>query len=372
MNIQEIIFEIKQQAGWLDPQRLLGIFKKLRHSREAKEVILEGILQRIHQNQSLNELKLTPDEISTLVDLAIEKQIKINFQNRKIDLLTLLLSTGTIGGPVTAPDVFSILEQKDASIEQHIIEKAMIQCQQTSSIYPEKKSVVFGLSGNPPTMNHALFIEHLADTYDNPVHVVLNALNPLKTGVVDPEIRYDMLTTLLAERKLSARCQVERLEIDRCPPSRMVATMSALVLMSEPNTHFTLALGLDGLKSFTKWYQWEKLSQLCEIAFYPRPGEVMDKDAMKQHLKPLIEAGARIKMVFATPEDQALYQEACEGINTCVEDVKTENGSSTEARQAYAEEGTLTPPPGISPGVDAIVREKGLYLPDSAMKLRQG
>ena len=367
MNMQVIIAEIKQQMGWLEPERRLGQVKKWRCSTEVSKFILEGILLRIQQNQSLAEFQLTSAEISTLVDMAIEKKIKINFQYRQINLLTLLLSTGTV---VTTPDVFSILEQKDASIEQHIIHKAIIKNQQTSHHPLEKKSVVFGLSGNPPTHNHALFIEHLADTYDNSVHVVLNALNPLKKGAVDPEIRYEMLTTLLVERGLSKRCQVERLEIDRCAPSRMVATMSALVLMSEPHTHFTLALGWDGLKTFTKWYNWVKLSRLCEIAFYSRPGEFMDRDAMKNWLKPLKNAAARIKIIFATEAQHAHFHSACEGICTRIEPIKTEKGSSTEARLAYAD-GALLAPPGISPGVDAIVRAHGLYLPEPVIKLEK-
>ncbi|MDF1646190.1 MAG: hypothetical protein P1U61_04295 [Legionellaceae bacterium] len=212
------------------------------------------------------------------------------------------------------------------------------------------KTIVFGLSGNPPTKNHLLFIQHLLSlkTYDL-VRVVLNAQSPLKSfqGYIPAEGRFELLKAMLDFESVDFnRCILERLELERPPPSYMIDTLSALISRAKQqgiDEKITLALGLDALKQFTRWYQWDTYGTLCEVKFYPRVGEEMPLKDVNTSLSPLHEAGIQASVVSF--EDEKPHMVA---------------GSSTAARAYYAA-GMTGRPDGITEVVDKLIREKGYY-----------
>ncbi len=209
------------------------------------------------------------------------------------------------------------------------------------------KTLVFGLSGNPPTRNHLLFIQHLLtlEEYDL-VRVVLSAQSPLKPfqDYIPPEARFKMLQTMLAVAGVDwRRCVLERLELDRPPPSYMKETLEALIERARKahiKEHITLVLGLDALNTLTDWYAWQDLGALCEIQFYPRGDVVMTQTTIHTKLKVLQDAGIQASVVKREADMVA--------------------GSATHARMYYAS-GKSGLPQGITPEVDQLIREKGYY-----------
>ena len=209
------------------------------------------------------------------------------------------------------------------------------------------KSIVFGLSGNPPTQNHLLFIQHLLrlDGY-NLLRVVLSAQSPLKSleEYLPAESRFELLKTMLESAAIDwNRCVLERLELERPPPSRMFDTLNALIARSKQQGIFeqiTLVLGLDALKQFTDWYQWDSLGELCEIQFYPREDEMMSFDEITAKLRVLHDAGIKASVVSRKADMLA--------------------GSASKARAHYAS-GRSDIPEGITEVVDKLIREHGYY-----------
>jgi nicotinate (nicotinamide) nucleotide adenylyltransferase len=212
------------------------------------------------------------------------------------------------------------------------------------------KSIVFGLSGNPPTKNHLLFIQHLLSlkNYDV-VRVVLNAQSPLKSleNYISPEARFELLQAMLEAAKVDFnRCVLERLELLRPPPSRMIDTLNALIARSKQQNiaeKMTLVLGLDALMQFTDWYQWDTYADVCEIKFYPRDNLKLAPAKITQQLNLLQTAG--IKVILVSREDEMLPMVA---------------GSATAARLHYAS-GMQGRPEGITKAVDQLIREHGYY-----------
>jgi nicotinate (nicotinamide) nucleotide adenylyltransferase len=211
-------------------------------------------------------------------------------------------------------------------------------------------TIVFGLSGNPPTQNHLLFIQHLLSlkNYDL-VRVVLNAQSPLKSPdhYISPEARFELLQTMLKSAQVDlSRCVLERLELERPPPSRMIETLSALSARSKQqdiSEKTTLVLGLDALMQFTDWYQWEQYATVCKIKFYPREHLKIAAEDIAQQLVILKKAG--IQATLVSREDETLPMVA---------------GSATEARLYYAR-GMRGRPRGITREVNQLIREHGYY-----------
>lgn len=268
--------------------------------------------------------------ISSLVQLACTHKIEIPIKDKSIDLLVALLDMG--------PEA-----------EAEVIRQALACRVQQPDTLPS--SVVFGFSGNPPTESHFLFIQHLLDTepaYAR-VYTILNATSPLKSNPNDytyipTEGRIEMKRAGLEATGLhnNPRCIDETIETDRAAPSRMVATLSAMILRAERDNApeaYTLALGMDALPTFKRWYKCEAILGLCDIKFFPREDESLAPDEMQSALAEL----------------HALYPHA----KLSIESALTIPGGSATAARAHYQAGLEGPPPGILPEVDSIMREHG-------------
>ncbi|MDX2346006.1 MAG: hypothetical protein QNK11_03945 [Legionella sp.] len=214
------------------------------------------------------------------------------------------------------------------------------------------KTVVFGLSGNPPTQNHLVFIQYLLSLkkYDL-VRVVLNAQSPLKpsSDYIDAEARFELLKTMLDSAAIDwNRCVLERLEIERPPPSRMFDTLKALITRAKHQNiseQITLVLGLDALMQFTDWYQWDAYGVLCEINFYPRADIAIDLDSkiIQKQLNLLHASGVKASVIRDEKNNLPMVA-----------------GSASNARQHYAL-GQPGIPRGMTLSVDKLIRARGYY-----------
>ena len=90
-------------------------------------------------------------------------------------------------------------------------------------------------------------------------------------AVTSSEHRLNMVKLVCDEYSDFELCDIE---IQRDTPSYTVTTLQALA-QRYPDIHFTFLMGMDSLLSLTKWYQWQKLFQHCDIAVSHRPGYQM-------------------------------------------------------------------------------------------------
>lgn len=314
-------------------------------------------------------LKLSNEEILVLVDFAIQHQPKIQINDdKKVEFLTLLMSMGT-DFPSEKSDHFDPwIGRKDSRFENVIIERALAKMTLQNTQKSHITHGVFGLSGNPPTLNHLHYVQHLLTKYTQ-LHVILNAQSTLKDSKDYPpaETRLDMLGIMLrAENISSEHCILERLEIDRDPPSRMISTLSLLILKSSNQVNFVLSLGLDALFQFTRWYRWKDYAHLCEIKIYPRQGIFYEEEQLTHILQELLSEGLNITLVANSSKLKNQYQRVCnlidsEKLQFTEESIPTFEGSATELRDYYAIREHDALPPNIHPCIDEYIRAHELY-----------
>lgn len=346
---------------------------------EAQDVIFKQLCKKYsaqsnrHTSFSLDAIELLPEEINGLITL-------LSNNESERDFLTLI-NMGTATTP-EEDNTDPYLGVKDPRIEQAIIEAA--KAKQDNAAQSNKSIAVFGLSGNPPTLNHLAMIQHLCDQpeYDE-VIPVLNAQSPLKAkdSYVESHHRYHMLQNMLKEAELDrSRYHLSRLEVDRLPPSRMVVTLSAMILLSKQPLNLSLMLGRDALSlkngrpNFSYWYKWEDFAQLCHLTFYPRDGEELAVDDMAIAISTLKAAGIKCSLIFKDETTKNHYQAELSSLIPDLSDdhvifdvksVNTTQGSATDIRTHYAA-GRSGIPEGMAACNDAYVREHGLFESDYA------
>lgn len=358
--------------------------------------LIQAMIQRIPRNQvdkSLldlskryqsttvtykNPIRLSQHDIETLVKYAINYNIRIPWEGNEVDVLSIFLRIGSFDETLraTMANQDPILGQKDKRIEHYIIKQA----EQRYTQYQATTHVaVFGLSGNPPTCNHALFIKHLVNSPKySKVYAILSAQSPLKakSDYLDSELRLTLLKDMLSDMAIdTSRCVVETLEIDRGPPSRMVATISQLILRTKNASVFVLAMGMDTLPLFTKWYKWDNLVKLCSLNFYARPGINLSLTNLTDAIVPLLSKNADITLTFNTLPEHILqtYKKtlmlipnAKEHLTITQEAIPTTQGSASEIREHYRH-GNPGIPIGMTPSNDKKIRDSGCY---SELKLK--
>ncbi len=264
---------------------------------------------------------LSKESYTKLVDIAISEQLVLTTaEGSSVSLLSLLIGMGTSQAPFVSSNPANqddYLGQKDPRIEAHIATRAKeeIARRQHAAIEHTKHIAVFGSSMNPPTDNHMTFIKHLIDS-GYFVEVIPNAASPLKSPAqYAPQWdRYAMLTLALQERTADispTQYHISTIEIERPAPSRMFMTLCALILLSEPNTRFTLMLTLDdNFEGFHKWYKWSEFSELCDIQFYLRPGvtETIAPEVIRSQLSKLLKAETHVIISYCSSTEKEMLQ----------------------------------------------------------------
>ena len=127
-------------------------------------------------------------------------------------------------------------------------------------------------------------------------------------AVTSSEHRLNMVKLVCDEYPDFELCDIE---IQRDTPSYTVTTLQALA-QRYPDIQFTFLMGMDSLLSLTKWYQWQKLFQHCDIAVSHRPGYQMPSSCemaaiYQQHLASVDQAtqaqNGRIFDIEIQPQD---------------------------------------------------------------------
>lgn len=291
--------------------------------------------------------------MKTLTDTEIEELLNLAINNQSEALLLILAGLGTV-------EDGSHVDYRDSRIELAIINKALAM-RQTHT--PSKRRIIYGLSGNPPTLNHKHFIKHLLCD-GKLVTVILNAQSPLKPAesYVPAELRFEMLMRMMSDltQEELSRCCFSRLEIDRPPPSRMAVTMSLLVLLSKGDEQLELVLGLDALPSFNQWEYWIELAKLCQLKFYPRQGESIDTHLLIDYLN-LISAAPNIHLVFNTDWERNQFLADAPHFspnNTSIDTISNiSEGSASAARRFYKEQGENVSMDELPDTIDKNVHE---------------
>ena len=118
----------------------------------------------------------------------------------------------------------------------------------------------------------------------------------------------------------------------------MTVTMSILSLLSPPNEQLELALGIDKVEEFKRWYQWEALGKLCSLKFYPRKGENLNPTALISLQK---DHQLNVHLVFSSENERDSFlntHQEYPQANTSVETIPDlSEGSATLIRQWYHE-----------------------------------
>ncbi|HVT63356.1 MAG TPA: hypothetical protein VHD33_07730, partial [Legionellaceae bacterium] len=188
--------------------------------------------------------------------------------------------------------------------------------QKNAQAHLQKKVAIFGASFNPVTVGHMDFIRVLLREPFASIRIIPAAQSPLKS-----KNEYASVTDRLAMLQMSLKSQfdvkdqsrlcIERLELDRAAPSRMVVTLVALILLKQASERYTLACGYDHFSQMTQWYRWQTLAGLCQLAFYPREKISIVNEVHVAHLKQLCQAGFQISIIFLEQETKAAFAALC-------------------------------------------------------------
>ena len=322
---------------------------------------------------------LSQESYIKLVDIAISEQLILTTaKGKSASLLTILIGMGTSQCPIVSSNPANhdeYLGQKDPRIEAYIATRAKdeIARRQQAAIDHTKHIAVFGSSMNPPTDNHITFIKHLIHS-GYFVEVLPNAASPLKTPAqyAPPWDRYEMICLALQERTKdipATQYHVSTVEIERPAPSRMFMTLCALILLSEPDTKFTLMLTLDdNLEGFHKWYKWSEFGELCDIQFYPRPGvtETIAPEVIRSQLNKLLKTGTHVIIpYYSDTEKEALQSLLGSEIAGQIEWRKEEELQTTEGSSSIIRDQLKAMPDecpsGLSTTVYQYILDRRLY-----------
>ncbi len=128
---------------------------------------------------------------------------------------------------------------------------------------------IFGGSFDPVHHGHLVLARDAWERFGlDEVRMVPAARNPLKArpGAASPEHRLAML-----ERAVEgdARLVVDRVEIDRPPPSYMVDTLEQLAV-ARPGSAFYLLIGEDNLAVFDQWKDSERILERAQLVVFGR------------------------------------------------------------------------------------------------------
>ena len=127
---------------------------------------------------------------------------------------------------------------------------------------------LFGGSFNPPHKGHLYLAEKSASALGlDRVLIIPSNIAPHKSSVsyVSGEDRLNMCRIAFD----SPLFEVSEIELDRGSTSYTVDTLRELRKIY-PDDEFYFIIGSDMLESFTKWYLWETILELCTLCAAPR------------------------------------------------------------------------------------------------------
>lgn len=131
---------------------------------------------------------------------------------------------------------------------------------------------VFGGTFDPPHVGHVAVAEDARSRLGlDRVLFVPAHVSPFRTGeagITDPELRLRMTKSAVRGHP---GLSVDRLELDRDPPSWTVDTLRALRTLM-PDAELFLLLGVDQWGSFGRWKDVGEIAELATVAVMARDG----------------------------------------------------------------------------------------------------
>ena len=141
-----------------------------------------------------------------------------------------------------------------------------------------KRIGIFGGSFNPIHVGHVALAKAAREACGlDEVWLMVSPQNPLKRNMT---LLDDQLRLELAEKALEGVKGVKAsdYEMHLPKPSYTWHTLQALE-KDYPDCRFTLLIGGDNWAHFQRWYHWEDIQRMCDIAVYPREGYAGTFDA---------------------------------------------------------------------------------------------
>lgn len=147
----------------------------------------------------------------------------------------------------------------------------------------EKIGLFFG-SFNPIHNGHLILSNYIVENSDlNKIWFVVSPLNPLKkqSSLLDNNTRLHLVELAINDNSKFYACNIEfSLPI----PSYTINTLTYLT-EKYPDKDFSLIIGEDNLRQFTKWKNYNIILEYYNIYVYPREKTIgEDKDAINELL----------------------------------------------------------------------------------------
>ena len=141
-----------------------------------------------------------------------------------------------------------------------------------------KRIGIFGGSFNPIHVGHVALAKAAREACGlDEVWLMVSPQNPLKRdmALLDDQKRLEM-----AQKALEGveGVKVSDYEMHLPKPSYTWHTLQALA-KDNPDSTFTLIIGGDNWAHFERWYHWQDILRMCDIAVYPREGYTGTFDA---------------------------------------------------------------------------------------------
>lgn len=138
---------------------------------------------------------------------------------------------------------------------------------------------------NPIHVGHVIIANHLVEYSDlDEVWFIVTPMSPHKTqdSILDNMDRFDMVKLAIEDYD---KLYASDIEFHLPTPNYTVTTLAYLE-ERYPNTHFSLIMGEDNLKSLHRWYNFEAIISNYSILVYPRIADgKVDKNIAKNVLR---------------------------------------------------------------------------------------
>jgi len=139
-----------------------------------------------------------------------------------------------------------------------------------------RKIGIFGATFDPLHVGHLIAVNFALEELGLDEIIMIPAnLNPLKQNhtPAPPEIRLEMLDSTMGNHD---KIRISDVELKRGGVSYMIDTVIELKAGFPDSSEIYLLVGADSALDFTKWRDYGKLSELCRLAVFNRPGYSFD------------------------------------------------------------------------------------------------
>jgi nicotinate-nucleotide adenylyltransferase len=130
---------------------------------------------------------------------------------------------------------------------------------------------IFGGTFDPPHMGHLIAAQDACEALSLGRFIFVPAAEPPHkrgTGVSRSSVRLEMLEAAVAD---NPTFEISRLELERSGPSYTVDTLRALSA-EFPGAALHLLIGVDQVREFSTWREWEEVLKLAQIVMLTRAG----------------------------------------------------------------------------------------------------